>query len=152
VADSSKGSGNLPLEDDVGDDTDPGANPTQYNSISETTYNNAVITLDELSEENTVTGNELYVYNSNGITYYGNDAISSQGIDNEINNNLPSILLNNFNLINSKQIKTDGETIIINDDNIATYGRTNGIFGWFILILLQMHMLLLIQIQIFVVL
>ncbi|MDO5825959.1 MAG: hypothetical protein Q4Q22_06230 [Methanosphaera sp.] len=126
VADSSKGSGNLPLEDDVGDDTDPGANPTQYNSISETTYNNAVITLDELSEENTVTGNELYVYNSNGITYYGNDAISSQGIDNEINNNLPSILLNNFNLINSKQIKTDGETIIINDDNIATYGRTNG--------------------------
>ena len=90
-----------------------------------TTTTTFAIKLDELSEENAVTNNELYVYNTNGLTKSGNSGVLNQGADNLINANYPNVEANSFNQ-NIKQIKADGETIIINDDNIANYGQTNG--------------------------
>ena len=75
VSETSMDDGNLPVEDDVGDNTDPGANPTPYTSISETTYENAVI---ELS------GDQSFV---DGVaTFSNNVTLISDSVKRTLNN------------------------------------------------------------------
>ena len=119
VADSSKGSGNLPLEDDVGDDTDPGANPTQYNNISQTTYENAVITLsnDQSFTDGVATfGSNVTLTSAVSQKTLTNFKIVVSG-QNVTINNFPSVMPTQNQQNVNKAIKQDDSEIIVIDVN-----------------------------------
>ena len=92
-------------------------------NITETSTTNSTfaVQLDENTDDNTVRFNELYVYNTIGITHYGDNAVNGSRDENTVNSNTPiSISIQSFE--NTKNIKKEIDAIIINKDNYEEYG------------------------------
>ncbi|MBE6488139.1 MAG: Ig-like domain repeat protein [Methanosphaera stadtmanae] len=88
-------------------------------STTTTTY---AITLDENSANNNVNNNELYVYNTNGVTYYGNGAVNNLNILNIVNNNIPYTAPVQYAMVNKNLKKDESNPLIINIENFSDYG------------------------------
>ena len=127
VSETSMDSGNLPVEDDVGDNTDPGANPTQYDSIEERTYNNSIITLsgDQSFTDGVATFGSNVTLTSNDTTRtLGNFKIVVSGNNVTINN----LVFNHQTSTATKVIDVTGDAsnVVIND-TVITLTKNNAV-------------------------
>jgi len=144
VVEDTSNNNNLIVEEDVGDNTDPGANPTQYTSISETTYNNAVITLSGdqsftdgvatfgnnvtlTSDETTRTLNNLkIIVSGNNVTinnvYFNHQTSTATKVIDVVG--ASNVLINNADITLSKNsaVTTMGISVSANSDNVVING------------------------------
>ena len=118
-SETSMDNGNLLVGDDVGDNTDPGANPTQYTSISETTYENAVITLsgDQSFTDGVATfGSNVTLKSDSVKRTLGNFKIVVSGNNVTINN----VVFNHQTSTATKviDVTSGASNVLINDTDI----------------------------------